>query len=375
MGKAKKRTAKVGRGKMGEAARPPPRSCSLLRIEAGDVDAVLGLNEYLLHRRAIGNAVVRQVAIQTRYRDTEAGCDIGLRPPGSFPLGDPLDECDFLAHGPNQYITTLVIGKPQNITKVVNDSAEVVMRYWGMTEKPKFPNHLRHYRERKGLSQPQLAKLAETSVQNISRLERGDRQLTKPWAEKLAPHLGVGPQMVMFHEPGDDIGHFVGSLSQRVAGVDVEGFDEVDLTRLPLRGEVAAGRWLETPAFLDWNEITDYVDGISVPPSQREFTYGLVVRGTSVNKIAQDGEVIVCLDAASGIEVHERDVVVVERLRADGALREVTAKRLARREGKLVLMPESTDPMWQTPIPIEDLDHEGTEIRIVAKVKFVIRPV
>lgn len=146
--------------------------------------------------------------------------------------------------------------------------------------------------------------------------------------------------------------------------------------RLPVRGEVAAGRWLETAPFLDDLEVTDFIDGLYVPPSMAQWTYCLRVRGTSINRIAPDGSFLVCLDVMSGVEVQERDVVIVERIRDDGSLREVTAKRLIRQDGSLALMPESDDPLWQTVITIGSDPYQAeAEVRIVAKVKHVIRPV
>jgi SOS-response transcriptional repressor LexA len=142
-----------------------------------------------------------------------------------------------------------------------------------------------------------------------------------------------------------------------------------------VRGEVAAGRWLETPAFLDAGEITDFLEGLAIPASQAAYTYGLRVRGTSLNKLAMDGDVLVVLDAMSGIEFAHRDVVIVERIRDQGALREVTAKRLLRRDGRWILKPESTDPMWQNEIEVgEDVPQDDAETRFIAKVKHIIKP-
>lgn len=62
----------------------------------------------------------------------------------------------------------------------------------------KFPNHLRDFRIAAGLSQPDLAKVADTNVQNVSRIERGDRKLTVEWAEKFAPHLKISAGELMF---------------------------------------------------------------------------------------------------------------------------------------------------------------------------------
>lgn len=62
----------------------------------------------------------------------------------------------------------------------------------------KFPNHLRDFRVAAGLSQPDLAKAADTNVQNVSRIERGERKLTVEWAEKFAPHLKISAGELMF---------------------------------------------------------------------------------------------------------------------------------------------------------------------------------
>lgn len=60
---------------------------------------------------------------------------------------------------------------------------------------------LRNYRQKQKLSQAALAELAGTSQPQIKRLEDGDRKLTKEWAERLAPHLGVTPQELIFDSP------------------------------------------------------------------------------------------------------------------------------------------------------------------------------
>lgn len=62
----------------------------------------------------------------------------------------------------------------------------------------KFPNQLKDFRVAAGLSQPDLAKAADTNVQNVSRIERGDRKLTLEWAERFAPHLKVSAGELMF---------------------------------------------------------------------------------------------------------------------------------------------------------------------------------
>jgi transcriptional regulator with XRE-family HTH domain len=76
---------------------------------------------------------------------------------------------------------------------------------------PKFPNELRRFREAVKLSQPTLAMLAGTNVQNVSRIERGERELSKRWAEAFAPHLGVSPERLVFgQEPPERMVPIIG---------------------------------------------------------------------------------------------------------------------------------------------------------------------
>lgn len=65
----------------------------------------------------------------------------------------------------------------------------------------KFPNHLKDFRVAAGVSQPDLAKAADTNVQNVSRIERGERRLTQEWADLFAPHLGTTAKELMFPTP------------------------------------------------------------------------------------------------------------------------------------------------------------------------------
>lgn len=55
-------------------------------------------------------------------------------------------------------------------------------------------------RKAKGLSMPELADLANTSTQQIDRLELKQREMTRHWAERLAPHLGVEAVYLVFPE-------------------------------------------------------------------------------------------------------------------------------------------------------------------------------
>lgn len=153
---------------------------------------------------------------------------------------------------------------------------------------------------------------------------------------------------------------------------------------LPVVGEVAAGRWLEADDHVD---IPPY-DPVPVQPDTRwrvEDQYGLMVRGTSLNRVALDGDILACVDAiAARYRPREDDLVIVEMRRNAGLLRQMTAKRYMRLSTHIELWPDSDDPRWQTPIiiphPEDGLsstleDDDGRiEVRIKAMVTWIHRP-
>lgn len=146
---------------------------------------------------------------------------------------------------------------------------------------------------------------------------------------------------------------------------------------LPVIGRVAAGMWLE----IDGNdEFGEPLFEIPIPRDPRypaEAVYGLLVEGTSLNKTARPGEVLVCLDIlALGIDPADGDLVVVERIKNQGGLREVTAKRLRikTKPRSIELWPESDDPRWQTPIVLDgEPPDDDLEVRIIARVELIVR--
>lgn len=60
---------------------------------------------------------------------------------------------------------------------------------------------IKELREKLKLSQSGLAEAVGTSQPQIKRLEAGDRKLTKEWAERISPHLGVSPEALLFGNP------------------------------------------------------------------------------------------------------------------------------------------------------------------------------
>lgn len=145
---------------------------------------------------------------------------------------------------------------------------------------------------------------------------------------------------------------------------------------LPVLGEVAAGNWLDIEAGFD-QDVIDRVPAPVHPGFPRDAQYGLIVRGTSINRIAQPGDVLQCLDIGkTGVEPKDDDVVIVERLRAQAGQKEVTAKRWRRRGHLVELHPDSTDDRWKEPLRFDPTDgREGDEqVAVIAVVLAVYKP-
>lgn len=85
-------------------------------------------------------------------------------------------------------------------------------------------------RAERGLSRPKLAALAGTSPQQIERLEKGMREMTRIWADRLAPHLGVSPEFLVFStERKINVVGLASAGGDTITFADAQGpFDEVD---------------------------------------------------------------------------------------------------------------------------------------------------
>jgi Peptidase S24-like len=114
-------------------------------------------------------------------------------------------------------------------------------------------------------------------------------------------------------------------------------------------GQIAAGRWLEAYA-------PDEPIGESPMPCDPrhplDWQYAFLVCGTSINRVASDGDFLLCLDIArSGEPVRDGDLVVIERHRQ--GLREVTARRITRTASHTQFSHDSLDPKYT------NLEHPG----------------
>lgn len=194
--------------------------------------------------------------------------------------------------------------------------------------KGKYPNGLADALARRpAVSQADLARAAGTSPQQISRLVKGEREMTALWAEKLAPPLKTSPERLVF--PG------------------------THTFRAPLLSWVSAGRVAQQEGVRK-SDVRRYVHLADLPKGD---WIVLEVQGDSMDRIAPDGSYI-CVNLAD-------QRVVTDKFYVFGTPEgEATFKRY-RPGNPPRLQPFSTNP-----------DHEtvtmSTEMLVVGRVGRVI---
>lgn len=140
---------------------------------------------------------------------------------------------------------------------------------------------------------------------------------------------------------------------------------------IPVTGKVAANTWLSVDDMDFGYDDIDYVPSASGYPVELQFA--LKVEGNCLNKIADHGDILICLDTVkTGIDADDNDLVIVERSRFEGQMIERTAKRLRRTADGFELWPESHDPNHQEPIKL-NRPTNGDEVRIAGKVLWIMR--
>lgn len=217
-------------------------------------------------------------------------------------------------------------------------------------------NEIRRLREEKHLTQAGLAELAGTSQPQIRRLEASKRKLTKEWVERLAPHLGVTPENLMFSDGSQPM-----DLEQITSPIGA----------VPVTGKVAANTWLSVDDMDFGYDDIEYMPSASGYPVELQFA--LKVEGNCLNKIANHGDRLLCLDMIkTGIAAEDGDLVIVEKSRFEGQMIERTAKRLRRTADGYELWPESNDPAHQDPIKL-NRNENGDIARIMGKVLWIMR--
>lgn len=208
---------------------------------------------------------------------------------------------------------------------------------------------LRTYRKGARLTADELGRRAgmvlgrdrPLSAPTIRAHENGTNGISPEMAEAYARVLRVKPSDILFGEASNSV----------VAPPDT-------VRMVGVIGDINAGAFAEV--LDDEPEPSDFVP-VRLPEYGRASLFALNVVGRSMDRHYPDGSVVVvCPSAEAGIR--EGDHVVVRRWK--GGLAETTLKEIAVVDGRVTLLPRSTDPEHQGAIPLagsRDSD-EGPEI-------------
>lgn len=205
-------------------------------------------------------------------------------------------------------------------------------------------NRIKELMKLRKLSRDEVADAIGAHPITVSKLINGTLQLNAEWIEKFSQLFKVPPEQII--APPSNV---------RVVKV---------------QSHVQAGAFSETT---HWDQDDWYDVAIPDDATLRHYSlYGAETRGPSMNKRYPEGSVIIYTNAIETLEdVRPGRRYVVERERADG-LREATVKLLWQdEEGRMWLLPESTDPLYQAPIPLNGVD--GDTIRIVGTVRYSVQ--
>lgn len=208
----------------------------------------------------------------------------------------------------------------------------------------KMANRIKYLMKERNLSRDDVAAGIDAHPITVSKLISGKMKLTQQWMDKLATVFNVTPEQIIAAP--------------------------ANTRTIKVRSHVEAGAW---EAHNEWPEDEWYDVAIPDDPAYRSFElFGAETRGPSMNRRYPERTVLIhtdLIDTGERLEIGKR--YVVERERPDGT-RETTVKTLSRDEdGKLWLMPESSDPRYQTPIPIDDaLD---AVVRVIGRVIYSVQ--
>lgn len=204
-------------------------------------------------------------------------------------------------------------------------------------------NRLRELRKKEGLTLDQVAKEAGTTNQMVGMLERGERQLTQRWMERLAVALKVPPKELL---PLSATGHHI-----------------------PLTGIVQAGAWRTAEEIPD----AEFFD-IPLPDNfSKNKPFALRVIGPSMNLVYPEGSILICCDLndLDELPMHGKRYIIEDIEAGDGI--ETTVKELVIDEnGRPWAWPRSNSPDHQQPIAL-DIGRPGHTIQIKARVIYSLR--
>lgn len=210
---------------------------------------------------------------------------------------------------------------------------------------------------------------AVEKTERAASIEAGDADVIRNIRRDHAPRLSTLRRLAApLRCPAEDLIRLMAEDEGETVLSDVP----IESDDVAIVGIVKAGSWQEHGAW-DVNRYENIkLSADPRYPVDRQF--GVAVYGTSINKIAHDGQFLLCLGIrfAEGEEtpVKDGDLAVIERHSTDGSV-EATVKRLRRGSDGWELRYESNDPRWRGFIRASETlkrDEEGHEVRLTGKV-------
>lgn len=214
-----------------------------------------------------------------------------------------------------------------------------------------------------------LARHMGLEASAITRILTGQRKISANEIPKMAEFFGEEPRLNSWRR--EWLGREVDRLK---ATLDQAPKERGYRFGVSVVGEVNAGSFRPID---DRESLT--LPQTFVPPDPRfglEHQIVMIVRGRSIERVARDGDLLVCLKIEATTP-QDGDLVIAERIRDQGSLIELTAKRLRiKMDGSSVLLPEYLDDKLNLPLSLSD-DREGADeplVRILAVVLAMYRP-
>lgn len=191
---------------------------------------------------------------------------------------------------------------------------------------------IRTHREARGWTQLELAKKVPVSRNAVTQWEKGTHRPEHPKILKLMKIFGTG----------------------RLGNVSMPDLPDIEVSAdegMAVDGYVAASSWQEKDEL--GQAPTEYIPISRDPAYPNRRQYAIKVRGTSMNRVVQDGDYVIVADAFA-VSPRDGEIVVVKRSQ-DGGLIERSLKvyRAPKNRGEPpALVPDSTDDRFK-PLALE----------------------
>lgn len=154
---------------------------------------------------------------------------------------------------------------------------------------------LKQLRLANNLTQARLAKLANTTPGQIKHLEKGVRTFTKEWAKRLAPHLNVTAQDLMF--PKDD----------KLLNT------QVDCKDIPVLLQLSNKEWLEkNENIFKEIQISPETENFCLFPANRQLFASKILTNLQDN-LAKQNDLAICmlLTTADISKLKDHDIILL----------------------------------------------------------------